>query len=148
LLKDSNQTHFSNDVDISTKEEKVENKLTKLRKEMFEEDETIDTGFFYDKRDKLLNSKLYECLMYMPKPAVHHIHLTAACPIEFLVKKLCSYDFVYFSEKDQKFKVTKQGRNALGEYPPQIKENNSVYVKVNLLRQYWSDAISFDEHLT
>jgi hypothetical protein len=45
----------------------------------------------------------------MPKPAVHHIHLTAACSIKFLIEKLCMYDHVYYNEKEQNFKVSKKG---------------------------------------
>jgi len=67
---------------------------------MIDEDDTIATGFYYDKLDKLLGSKLYECLNKMPKPVVHHIHLTAACSIKFLVEKLCMYDHVYYNEKE------------------------------------------------
>jgi hypothetical protein len=72
----------------------------------------------------------------MPKPAVHHIHLTAASPISFLVEKLCTYDHVYFSEKEELFKVSKNGITEEG------------YVKVNTLRQYWNKAQDFDEYLT
>ena len=67
---------------------------------MFEEDSTLVTGFYYDKLENLKKSPLYECLDLMPKPVVHHIHLTAACPVNYLVKKLCYYDFVYYSMKD------------------------------------------------
>ena len=93
-----------------------------LREKLLEEDDTIATGFYYEKLDKLLGSNLYECLNVMPKPAVHHIHLTAACPISFLVEKLCTYDHVYYSEKDELFKVSKNGISEEG------------YVKVNTLR--------------
>jgi hypothetical protein len=73
----------------------------------------------------------------MPKPVLHHIHLTASCQVDFLVKKLCYYDFVYFSEKDQMFKVdaNKKGLNLDG------------YVKVTELRKYWSSSTDFDQYL-
>jgi hypothetical protein len=45
----------------------------------------------------------------MPKPVVHHIHLTAACKINFLIEKLCYYDYVYYNDKDKEFKVNKNG---------------------------------------
>lgn len=42
----------------------------------------------------------------MPKPAVHHLHLTAAAPLDFLIK-LTYYDHVYFNDRSGIFKVTK-----------------------------------------
>ena len=73
----------------------------------------------------------------MPKPVVHHIHLTAASPVDFLVDTLCYKDFVYFNEKEQMFHVdaTKKGCTKEG------------YVKVNELRKYWSSSTEFDEYL-
>ena len=102
---------------------------------MFLEDDTVATGFYYDKLPTLLKSDLYECLNVMPKPAVHHIHLTASCPIEFLVKKLCYYDYVYYNQKDQMFKVSKNGCKLPG------------YVSVTSLRMYWESSTKFDNYL-
>lgn len=67
---------------------------------MLEEDDCIVTGSYYDKLQKLLKSPLYDCLNVMPKPVIHHIHLTAACPVDFLVEKICYFDFVYFNQKE------------------------------------------------
>ena len=94
------------------------------------------TGPYYEKLQKLKDSSVFDCLYNMPKPGLHHIHLTAACPIEFLVDKLCYKDIVYFNEKDQMFKVTKR--------PDQVPEN---YVKVNDLRKYWESSTAFDEYI-
>lgn len=102
---------------------------------MLDEDETVATGFYYDKLEKLTSSDLYKCLNKMPKTVVHHIHLTAAAPISFLVEKLCYYDFVYFNQKDQMFKVSKNGCDLPG------------YVKVNQLRTYWESSTKFDKFL-
>ena len=45
----------------------------------------------------------------MPKGAMHHLHLTAACPVDFLVK--LTYDeIVYFSERENMFKVFPEGK--------------------------------------
>jgi len=90
---------------------KAEKKLSMLRKQMFDEDDTIVTGAYYSKLEKLMKSPLYDCLNMMPKPVVHHIHLTAACPLDFLVSKILYYDFVYFNQKEQNFKVTKKEFN-------------------------------------
>jgi hypothetical protein len=78
LVLEANQDHFSNDVDLATRALNAEKKLLKLREKMMEEDNVCMTGDYCKKLPFLLNSPLYECLDKMPKPAVHHIHLTAA----------------------------------------------------------------------
>jgi hypothetical protein len=83
----------------------------------------------------LLGSEVYDCLNKMPKPVVHHIHLTAACPIEFLVEQLCYYDYVYYNQKEQLFKTNKNGCDLPG------------YVKVTDLRKYWARSADFDKFL-
>jgi len=67
---------------------------------MMEQDDTVMTGAYYDKLPTLLSCDLYNLLDVMPKPVVHHLHLTAAAPISFLVEKLCYYKHVYYSQKD------------------------------------------------
>ena len=136
LVQLSNKDLFSSKVKLSDKAIAAEKKLFKLREEMLTEDPTCATGFYYDKLDALKSSKLYDCLNHMPKTAVHHIHLTAAAPISFLVEKLCYYDFVYFNQKDQMFKVSKKGCDLPG------------YVKINELRQYWESSTAFDKYLS
>jgi len=132
----SNKDLFSNSVKLSDKAIAAEKKLHKLRDEMLAADPSVATGFYYDKLEALKSSKLYDCLNKMPKTVVHHIHLTAAAPISFLVEKLCYYDFVYFNQKDQMFKVSKNGCDLPG------------YVKVNELRQYWESSTVFDKYLS
>ena len=135
LVELSNQDLFSKDINLSEKELAAEKKLAKLREDLLLEDDTIVTGSYYDKLPKLLSSEVYECLNIMPKPVVHHIHLTAACPISFLVDKLCYYDFVYYNQKEQLFKTSKKGCDEPG------------FVKVNDLRKYWAKSADFDKYL-
>ena len=52
---------------------------------MKDQDDCIVTGNYYEKLPKLLGSKLYDIFMHMPKTVVQHIHLTAACKIDYLV---------------------------------------------------------------
>ena len=64
---------------------------------MIAQDRTIAFGELSENNKKLLlNSPLYECLKIMPKPAVHHAHLTACADIDFLIS-LTYKDCVYFS---------------------------------------------------
>jgi len=132
LIKLSNQDHFSNTVNLTKRAFEAEKKLKKLRKQMLEMDPTCAIGDYYSKLPFLLKSDLYDCLNVMPKPAVHHIHLTAAVKVDFLVSKILYYDHVYFNREEQMFKVTKKVVSEPG------------YVKVNELRQYWSSSQEFD----
>jgi hypothetical protein len=71
-----------------------------------QQDPSAVTGFYYDKYKLLLNSSLYKALYAMPKPAIHHLHLTAGAPLDFLIK-LTYKDFVYYNDRAGLFKVTR-----------------------------------------
>lgn len=88
---------------------------------MLTDDPTLLTVNFKEKMDKIMKSPLFECLHRMPKPVIHHLHMTAAVSCEFLLT-LTYEDYVYFSEKDNNFKVTTKGVDEPG------------YMKVNTLR--------------
>ena len=59
--------------------------------------------------------------MNMPKPAIHHTHVTATADLDFLIK-LTYNDYVFYSDKEENFIVSKKGCNQPG------------YMKVNTLR--------------
>lgn len=134
LLKlDIQQNHAIRQT-LSYKEMVVERKLNILRREMLESDPVLITASHYEKLDKLQNSALYDCLKMMPKPAIHHTHLTATADVKFLVE-LTYNDFVYYSEKENMFYSSLKGC----EKPS--------YIKVNTLRQYAKSAVEFDKSL-
>ncbi len=71
----------------------------------------------------------------MPKGAHHHLHLTAAAPIDFLIE--LSYEpYVYFNERDNIFRVQKDGK---------IEECG--FLNCNELRNYHASADDFDNFL-
>lgn len=106
-----------------------------MRADLLEKDPTIITGYYWDKMPVLMKTGVYDCLNIMPKPANLHIHLPAACPTWYMVNKLTYYNFVYYNEKAQMFKVNKRGCKEPG------------YIKVNKLRQFWSSSTDFDDYL-
>ena len=108
--------------------------MASLRKAMIHNDHTLNIGDYYEKLPTLVNSPLYECLRLMPKPAVHHAHLTACASLEFLLA-LTYKDCVYYSQRANEFFVSAKGCNKEG------------FIKVNTLRQYWKNAKEFDEYL-
>lgn len=88
---------------------------------MLDDDPMLIVGPYYEKLQKLLTSPLYQCLKVMPKPAVHHTHLTACADVDFLIQ-LTYNDFVFYSEKENLFYTNQNGCDKPG------------YLKVNTLR--------------
>ena len=126
--------NFSAGITLSDKGVVVDNKLNDLREKMFKKDKSLNIGGMYRWLDTLVKSDLYDCFYNMPKPAVHHAHLTACATMEFLIH-LTYFDSVFFSEKDNKFFASGKGCDLDG------------YIKVNTLRQYWKESAEFDKWL-
>ena len=90
---------FSNDIKLSDKGIVVDHKLARLRDNMFDKDKSLNIGSYYRWLKTLVDSPLYECLNNMPKPVIHHAHLTACADIDFLIHLTYS-DSVFYSERD------------------------------------------------
>lgn len=73
----------------------------------------------------------------MPKGGHHHLHITAACPVEYLID-LTYEDFVYYSEREGQnmFKVSKNG-------PP----SQAGFIKCNSIRNFKYTAEDFDNQI-
>jgi hypothetical protein len=70
----------------------------------------------------------------MPKGAIHHIHTSAAPPVEVYMK--LTYDpIVYFNEREKIFKV----------FPNHEKEDG--YVSCVEMRNFCKDPVAFDLNL-
>lgn len=132
----ANENCFSNDIILDERETKCEKILAKMREELLTEDTTINTGSYEEKSPKIANSNLFDCLKTMPKPSMAYFYLCSCSP-EWIVKKLLYYDFVYLNEAEGVFKVSKD---------PNF--NESGFIAVNVLRAFWSDSSTFDNHLT
>ena len=59
---------------------------------------------FFDNKSEMENSELFRALNLMPKGAIHHIHTTAANPIDSYIK-LTYDDRVYYNNREKLFKV-------------------------------------------
>ena len=135
LMKDLIMNHSAGEYKDQHRKEKAANrKLDKLREVMFNEDPMIVNAPFYSRIKQIESSDLYEAFYKMPKTVVHHAHLTGCVDVDYLVK-LTYYNFVYYNEKLNRFKVTK---NRL---------DDPDYMKVNTLRQYSADAKAFDNQI-
>ena len=113
----------------------VDRKLAALRKKMLTKDPFLMQRPHLERLETLKNCELYKCFEKMPKPGVHHTHLTGAASIDFLIE-LTYYDFVYYSEKENLFFASREKST--------VPEN---YVQCSELRQYWSGATAFDQYL-
>ena len=84
----------------------------------------------------------------MPKPAVHHTHLTGAVGAKSLIE-LCYYDYVYYSEKNGDFFISKTPEffSKNGKSIFDKGEERDSYIKCNDLRSYWTSGNGFDEML-
>lgn len=112
----------------------AERKLNALREKMLSEDPTLLTHNLQKNLPKIMDSDLFKCIYKMPKPAVHHLHMTATVSTDFLLE--LTYDYrVYYSEKENLFKVSAKPLDLPG------------YMSTNTLRAYWKDANQFDNYL-
>ena len=121
LRKDALLDHATNNISLSYKEAVVDAKLNKLGLNMKLRDRALILGDYHEMQKKLENSPLYECLYKMPKPAVHHAHLTACASLDFLVG-LTYKNCVYYSQRANEFHVSANGCTKPG------------FIKVNTLR--------------
>jgi hypothetical protein len=61
----------------------------------------------HERLETIKNCDLYKCFAKMPKPGVHHTHITGACSLDYLIE-LTYYDFVYYSDKDNMFWASRE----------------------------------------
>jgi adenosine deaminase CECR1 len=90
---------------------------------------------FYENRETVENSKLFEVLDKMPKGAIHHIHTSAAPPIEVYMS--LTYDpMVFYNEREKLFKIF-----------PKTHMKEDGYVSCVEMRAFSKDIEAFDNHL-
>ena len=97
LVNDANAEIFSKDIVLTDAESRCDAILKEMRRKLLEKDPVIVTGAYSEKLDSLKQSDVHAALNLMPKPGLLHVHATATAKVEWLVKKLCYYDFVYLS---------------------------------------------------
>jgi hypothetical protein len=105
-IKKNDALRFSAGIELTDAEKAAEVKLNELRDEIITPihakgkkprmNPTIHN--FFEMVDIVQSSKLFLAMQYMPKGGHHHLHLTAACHIDFLIE-LTKDDIVWFSER-------------------------------------------------
>jgi hypothetical protein len=138
LKLEDDKIHFSYDLESTlTEEERRAGEVMAHLKEQFKNpmyDATIHN--FYAVKDELMKSKLYDILNKMPKGGLHHIHTTAAVPLDSYFE--CTKDdATYFSQRDDLFKV----------YPNPDLPVDEGFIRCNDLRK-WSESVEeFDRYI-
>ena len=72
---------FADSINLTYEEIMAEKKLNSLREAMLDADPTLLTDKFQSKIPKILNSDLFKCFYKMPKPGIHHLHMTATVSV-------------------------------------------------------------------
>lgn len=102
LEKKEEEMHFSYGLEatLTDKEREANEILKALREEVANNEYMNRTIHNYFKNKKIMEeSKLFKLLNSMPKGGIHHIHTTAAIPIDAYLK--ATYDErVYYSERE------------------------------------------------
>jgi hypothetical protein len=105
-MKESEQMHFSFELEagLTDAERQADLKIKKFKEELISPMYSVVARDFYETRSKVENSTFYKILDKMPKGAIHHIHTSAAPPVDIYVK--LTYDpITYFNEREGLFKV-------------------------------------------
>jgi len=138
LMEKDKKMDFSYDLEatLTQSERKANEKLIAWREEIAN-DHTYNTTIhnFFVHKEKLEKSTLYRALNVMPKGAHHHIHTTAANPINAYLE-LTYDDKVYYSKRDRLFKVFPKHENVL-----------DGYIQCTKLRDFNVDSKEFDEDI-
>ena len=121
---------------LTDAERLADEKLVAWREEIAN-DHTYNTTIhnFFVHKEQLEKSNLYKALNVMPKGAIHHIHTTAANPINAYLK-LTYDDKTYYSQRDRLFKVY-----------PKHEGVADGYIQCTQMREFATDKDEFDQHL-
>ena len=87
---------------------------------------------YFENKSVMESSELFKMINSMPKGAIHHIHTTAANPIDAYLK-LTYDDRTYYSQREDLFKVYPK--------PQDIKEG---YIQTTVMRSFADSDSEFD----
>ena len=138
LMQEDEEMDFSYALEagLTDAERLADQKLVAWRNEIAN-DHTYNTTIhnFFEHKARLEKSMLFKALNVMPKGAIHHIHTSAANPIDAYMK-LTYDDKTYYSKRDGLFKVYPKHENVA-----------ESYIQCVQLRQFSEDPAEFDEFL-
>jgi hypothetical protein len=130
--------HFSYDLEatLTDAERQADLKLTAMKAKLVNPEFNVVIRDFYDNRKLVEESQLYQALDKMPKGALHHIHTSAAPPIETYMQ--LTYDpCVFYNERERIFKI----------FPIADVQREDGYVSCVTMRNFSKDPAKFDSYL-
>ena len=104
---------------LTDEERQADEKLRNLRDKIASKDYSCTINRFKELHEFIQQSEIYRAINLMPKGGIHHIHSTAAIPIEAFIE-ITREDFVYYNDRDKLLKC----------YPKQV-NIDPYYVKCN-----------------
>lgn len=107
LIEAEAKQHFSYGLEagLTDAERKADGLLKVMREKVANNGELNRTIHdFFENKEVMESSDLFKVLNRMPKGAIHHIHTTAANPIDAYLK-LTYDDRVYYNNREKLFKV-------------------------------------------
>lgn len=135
LIEAEAKQHFSYGLEatLTDAERKADGHLKVIREKIANNGELNRTIHdFFENKEVMENCELFRVLNLMPKGAIHHIHTTAANPIDAYLK-LTYDDRVYYNKRDNLFKVYPKHEGVL-----------DGYVQCTQLRSFYSSPAEFD----
>ena len=119
---------------LSENEHKANIKFMKIRDDLLADGQMHFLEGYYDSMPVISNSSLFHKLHKMPKGAHLHLHLTAACRLDFLME-LTKDECIYYNEEKNKLKVFPLG------------DVEDGYIQTGILREKWDKEGTFDEFI-
>ena len=107
MIQKENEQHFSYGLEATlTNDEREANKKLTAMRQIVANNDTLNRTIhnFFENKPIIEASTLYKVLNVMPKGAIHHLHTTAANPIDAYLK-LTYDDRVYYNAREGLFKV-------------------------------------------
>lgn len=118
LIEKEAQQHFSYELEatLTDAEREADKKLKEIREKVANNGELNRTIHdFFQNKEVMEGSELFSVLNKMPKCAIHHVHTTAANPIEAYLQ-LTYDDRVYYNKRENLFKVYPKHQGVLDGY--------------------------------
>lgn len=118
MIQKEAEQHFSYGLEAGlTNDEREADKKIRAMRQIISNNDTLNRTIhnFFENKPIMEASTLYKVLNIMPKGAIHHLHTTAANPIDAYLQ-LTYDDRVYYNAREGLFKVYPKKEGIAGGY--------------------------------
>ncbi|MDW7690471.1 hypothetical protein R9C00_23070 [Flammeovirgaceae bacterium SG7u.111] len=144
---------FDADVILSPTEQRVNQKLVALRKEMIAgykaQHFTPPARYFYQSQEYMLNTKLFGLLEKMPKGGIMHVHSSAMGDFHWIVDKAATQDdcYVFWEENNEKYVKGQLQFFKKKDVPKGFESVKKLAKKHKGFKEELYDLLTFDERI-